>query len=72
MALWIAGVAGCEVVAELPVENAVETRPLEPQLTTEIAPAPEPALPNPPTSESQANLLENQVIHVFESAGPGS
>ncbi len=72
MALWIAAVAGCEVVAEPPIENAVETRPLESRPAVEIAPVPEPALPNPPpTSGSQANLLEDQVIHVFESAGPG-
>ncbi len=69
LALSIAGVSGCEVVAEPPVSTAVDTRPPEPPPSVEVAPEPPP--PNPPAAPTQANLLEDQVIRVFETAGPG-
>jgi S1-C subfamily serine protease len=69
LALWIAGAAGCEVVAEPPLSQAVDTRALEPPPAEEVAPEPPPA--NPPAAVTQANLLEDQVIKVFETAGPG-
>jgi S1-C subfamily serine protease len=68
--LWIAAIAGCEFVAEPPVSNAVDTRPaVPPPVSAEAAPEPPP--PNPPAAPAQANALEDQVIHVFETAGPG-
>jgi S1-C subfamily serine protease len=78
----LAGVAGCEFVADPPASTAVEVpegsgepeertdqtegAPLE--LEAEPAPSPPEAAPPAPV---QANVLEEQVMRVFETAGPG-
>jgi S1-C subfamily serine protease len=69
LVLSIAAAAGCEVVAEPPVSNAVDTRPPEAPPAEEAAPEPPP--PSPPAAPLQANLLEEQVMKVYETAGPG-
>ncbi len=53
-----------------PVPSAVDTRQPEPPPSADIAPEPPPSTP-PPATPAQANLLEDQVIRVFETAGPG-
>ncbi len=63
----IAGLAGCEVVAEPPTSNAIDFPQVEP--VAEVGPEPLTAPPEAPAP--QANLLEDQVIRVFETAGPG-
>jgi S1-C subfamily serine protease len=65
-----AGLSGCEVVAEPPTSEAVETDKVDtPTPMPEVAPEPPPSLPAAPAP--QANLLEEQVMRVFETAGPG-
>src|SRR3990172_4699731 len=61
--------SGCEVVAEPPTSNALDTRAAEAPSVAEVVSEP---LPPPPAAPApQANLLEEQVIRVFETAGPG-
>src|SRR3990172_8233781 len=61
--------SGCEVVAEPPTSNALDTRAAEAPSVAEVVSEP---LPPPPAALApQANLLEEQVIRVFETAGPG-
>jgi S1-C subfamily serine protease len=65
----VAGASGCEVVAEPPTSEAVDIRTAESPPPPEVAPEP---LPPPPTAPApQANVLEEQVMRVFETAGPG-
>ncbi len=64
-----AGVGGCEVVAEPPASTVLEAPAAE-----SIAPAAVPAAPLPeaaPAPAPQANILEEQVMRVFENSGPG-
>jgi S1-C subfamily serine protease len=65
----IAALSGCEVVAEPPTSNALDTRAAEAPPVAEVVPEPLPPTPEAPAP--QANLLEEQVIRVFETAGPG-
>ncbi|HJS73427.1 MAG TPA: trypsin-like peptidase domain-containing protein [Vicinamibacteria bacterium] len=70
--LSIAVAAGCEVVAEPPVSSAVDTRPPEEAPPPAMEVAPEPPPPGPPAAApAPSNLLEDQVIKVYETAGPG-
>jgi len=65
----LAGLLGCEVVAEPPTSDPIDVREVESTPVAEVEPAP---LSPPPTAPAvQANLLEDQVIRVFETAGPG-
>ena len=61
--------SACGRVAEPPVSNAVDTRPPEAPPAEEAAPEPPP--PSPSAAPLQANLLEEQVMKVYETAGPG-
>jgi len=65
----IAAFSGCEVVAEPPTSNALDTRAGEAPPVAEVVPEPLP--PSPAAPAPQANLLEEQVMRVFETAGPG-
>jgi S1-C subfamily serine protease len=72
LAVCVGGLAACEVVAEPPdpaVSTVVEEKPADPAPVVE--PAPEPPPINPSAPPAQANLLEDQVMKVFETAGPG-
>jgi S1-C subfamily serine protease len=69
----MAGLIGCEVVAEPPASEASDTRPVESppgEPIAPVAPTPAPSPPEPPPA-TQANQLEDQVMRVFETAGPG-
>ncbi len=69
LSVLLAGACGCEVVAEPPTSNVVELPKVE---SPEPVEAGTEALPvAPPTPVPQANLLEDQVMRVFETAGPG-
>jgi len=67
--LILAGLVGCEVVAEPPASSAIDTPRGESEPVAELVPEPLPLPPTPPAA--QANLLEEQVMRVFETAGPG-
>ncbi|HEY7697188.1 MAG TPA: S1C family serine protease, partial [Vicinamibacteria bacterium] len=69
----MAGLIGCEVVAEPPASEASDTRPVESSPDGPVAPAAPAPAPPPPAApaETQANQLEDQVMRVFETAGPG-
>jgi len=67
--LLLLGLVGCEVVAEPPIPAVVE-RSAESPAEAEVSPEPE-APPPPAQAPAPVNLLEDQVIRVFENAGPG-
>lgn len=67
--VWIAVLAGCEVVAEPPTSQAIDVPTTESSPVVEVPPEPLP--PPPAAAPPQANLLEEQVMRVFETAGPG-
>src|SRR3990172_1063558 len=69
LGVLIAAFSGCEFVAVPPTSNAVDTRAVEAPPVAELVPEPMP--PPPAAIAPQANLLEEQVIRVFETAGPG-
>jgi S1-C subfamily serine protease len=65
----LAGVSGCEVVAEPPASTVLEAPAAE-----SLGPAAVPETPLPETALApapQANILEEQVMRVFENSGPG-
>ena len=65
-----AGLIGCEVVAEPPTSESVATPHAESPAAAEVLPALEPAAPLV-QAPAPVNLLEEQVMRVFETAGPG-
>jgi S1-C subfamily serine protease len=65
----MAGLAGCEVVAEPPTSNPIDVPQVESTPVVEVGSE---SLNTPPEAPAlQANLLEDQVMRVFETAGPG-
>ena len=68
--LVLLGLVGCEVVAEPPVSGAVDEKIAESPAKVEVPQAPEPAAPVA-QAQAQVNVLEDQVMRVFETAGPG-
>lgn len=69
ISVLMAGLAGCEVVAEPPISNAIDVPQVESAPVVEGGSEP---LATPPEAQAlQANLLEDQVMRVFETAGPG-
>ena len=64
----MAGLAGCEVVAEPPTSSPIDVPQVESAPVVEVGPE---SLTTPPAPALQANLLEDQVMRVFETAGPG-
>jgi S1-C subfamily serine protease len=76
----LSSAAGCEFVADPPASSAVEVpggsaeaserAEAAPPAIEEPAPSPSEA-PSAPPAPVQANVLEEQVMRVFETAGPG-
>jgi S1-C subfamily serine protease len=64
----MAGLAGCEVVAEPPTSNPIDVPQVESAPVAEVGSE---SLTPPEAPAMQANLLEDQVMRVFETAGPG-
>jgi S1-C subfamily serine protease len=69
----VAAVFGCEIVTEPPQSTALEAAEAEGEPAPAVVTPPEPAPALLPAAAPalQANILEEQVTRVFETAGPG-